>query len=111
MGVAGFAVWRAGQPAPQRPQGGGGFGGGGGRGGGRGGPQLGPVPVVVTKVTRSSIPVYLNGLGNVAAYYTVTIKSRVDGQIIKVDFNEGDSVKEGRARRDRSAALPRFNFN
>jgi multidrug efflux system membrane fusion protein len=96
VAVAGYAVWRAGQPAPQRPQGGGGgFGGGGGRGGGRGGAQLGPVPVVVTKVARSSIPVYLNGLGNVTAYYTVTIKSRVDGQIMKVDFNEGDSVKEG----------------
>jgi membrane fusion protein, multidrug efflux system len=53
------------------------------------------VPVVVTKVARSSIPVYLNGLGNVVAYYTVTVKSRVDGQLMKVDFNEGDLVKEG----------------
>ena len=50
---------------------------------------LGPVPVVVTKVTRSSIPVYLNGLGNVTPFYTVTVKSRVDGQLMKVDFNEG----------------------
>ncbi len=64
-------------------------------GGGRGGAPLGPVPVVVTKVTRSSIPVYLNGLGNVTPYYTVTVKSRVDGQLMKVDFNEGDLVKEG----------------
>ena len=56
---------------------------------------LGPVPVVVTNVTRSSIPVYLNGLGNVTAFYTVTVKSRVDGQLMKVDFNEGDLVKEG----------------
>ena len=64
------------------------------RRGGRGA-ALGPVPVVVTKVARSSIPVYLNGLGNVSAYYTVTVKSRVDGQIMKVDFNEGDLVKEG----------------
>ncbi len=51
--------------------------------------------MVVSKVTRSSIPVYLNGLGNVSAYYTVTVKSRVDGQLMKVDFNEGDLVKEG----------------
>ena len=56
---------------------------------------MGPVPVVVTKVARSSIPVYLNGLGNVTAFYTVTVKSRVDGQLMKVDFNEGDLVKEG----------------
>jgi len=90
--VVGYAVWRAGQPAagPKSQSGGGGFGGGGGRGGG-----LGPVPVVVTKVTRSSIPVYLNGLGNVSAYYTVTVKSRVDGQIMKLHFNEGDLVQEG----------------
>jgi multidrug efflux system membrane fusion protein len=93
-GVAGYAVWRAGQPAaPTRGQGGGGGGFGGG-GGGRGA-ALGPVPVVVTKVARSSIPVYLNGLGNVSPYYTVTVKSRVDGQLMKVDFNEGDLVKQG----------------
>jgi multidrug efflux system membrane fusion protein len=93
VGVAGYSVWRAGQPtAPQRGQGG---GGGGGRGGGGRGAPLGPVPVVVANVTRSSIPVYLNGLGNVSAFYTVTVKSRVDGQLMKVDFHEGDLVKEG----------------
>src|ERR1700722_9330366 len=93
-GVAGYAVWRAGQPGaiPQKGQGGG--GGGFGGGGGRGAP-LGPVPVVVTTVARSSIPVYLNGLGNVSPYYTVTVKSRVDGQLMKLDFNEGDLVKAG----------------
>ena len=88
-GVAGYAVWRASQPAaPATAQ-----GGGGGRGG-RGAPA-GPVPVVVTNVTRSSIPNYLNGLGNVTAFYTVTVKSRVDGQYMKADFNEGDLVKQG----------------
>src|SRR5580704_5089679 len=85
-GVAGYAVWRASQPAaPVRNQ-----GGRGGRGA-----ALGPVPVVVTTVTRSSIPNYLNGLGNVTAFYTVTVKSRVDGQYMKADFNEGDFVKQG----------------
>src|SRR5579862_2727832 len=87
--VAGYAVWRAGDPT-NVPKAGGGGGGGGGRGAG-----LGPVPVVVTKVGRSSIPVYLDGLGNVTAFYNVTVKSRVDGQLMKVLFNEGDFVKEG----------------
>jgi len=94
-GVTGYAVWRAGQPGaiPQQGQG---FGGGGrGRGrGGRGG-GLGPVPVVTAKVKRADLPVYLNGLGNVSGFYTATVKSRVDGQLMKVNFNEGDLVKEG----------------
>jgi len=90
-GIAAYAVRHAGDPstAPKTQ----GFGGG--RGGGRGGASLGPVPVVVTKVTRSSIPVVLPGLGNVSPYYTVTVKSRVDGQLMKIYFNEGDLVKEG----------------
>src|SRR5580700_7248720 len=67
-GVAGYAVWRAGQPSTTpKGQGGGGGGGGFGGGGGRGA-VLGPVPVVVTTVARSSIPVYLPGLGNVSPY-------------------------------------------
>jgi len=87
-GVAGYAVWRASHPTTVAR-------GAGGGGGFRGGGQLGPVPVVVAKVTRSSIPVYLNGLGNVTAFYTVSVKSRVDGQIMKLDFNEGDLVQQG----------------
>ena len=38
------------------------------------------MPVVVANVGRASVPVTLSGLGNVAAFYTVTVKSRVDGQ-------------------------------
>src|SRR5262245_42649631 len=94
VGVAGYAVWRAGRPvAAQNAQNGGGRGGGTGRGGRGGG--TGPVPVVVTNVTRSTVPVVLKGLGNVTAFYTVTVKSRVDGQLMHVDFHEGDFVKEG----------------
>ena len=53
------------------------------------------MPVVVANVGRVSVPVTLSGLGNVAAFYTVTVKSRVDGQLMKIDFHEGDAVKEG----------------
>ena len=89
-GVAGYAVYHAGDPITTKKGG----GGKGGSGGGRGAPA-GPVPVVVTKVTRSSIPVYLNGLGNVSPFYTVTVKSRVDGQLMTLHFNEGDLVQQG----------------
>jgi len=96
-GVTGYTVWRAGQPGaiPQQAQGFGGGGGGRGRKGARGGGGLGPVPVVTAKVKRADVPVYLTDPGNVAAFYTVTVKSRVDGQLMKVNFNEGDLVKAG----------------
>jgi multidrug efflux system membrane fusion protein len=95
VGVAGYAVWRAGQPIASQAAQDAGRGGGGGRGGGRGAAGAGPIPVVVADVARSSVPVVLNGLGNVTAFYTVTVKSRVDGQLMKIDFHEGDFVKEG----------------
>ena len=41
------------------------------------------------------MPVYLPGLGSVTAYYTDSIKSRVDGQLMQVNFKEGQSVKQG----------------
>ena len=95
--VAGSAVWRTSRPAAaERAQAGTGQGGGAGRGarGGRGA-GAGAIPVVVARAARASLPVYLNGLGNVAAFYTVTVKSRVDGQLMKVDFKEGDLVTAG----------------
>jgi membrane fusion protein, multidrug efflux system len=92
-GVAGYAVWKAGQPnaIPQQGQGGGRGRGGRGFGGGNNGPQ----PVVTAKVQKANVPVHLQGLGNVTAFYTVTVKSRVDGQLMSVNFKEGDYVKEG----------------
>ena len=53
------------------------------------------VSVAVAKVQRQDMPVYLVGLGSVTAFYTANIKSRVDGQIMRVNFQEGQVVKEG----------------
>jgi multidrug efflux system membrane fusion protein len=51
--------------------------------------------VSVAKVERQDVPVYLVGLGSVTAFYTANIKSRVDGQIMRVNFQEGQTVKQG----------------
>jgi membrane fusion protein, multidrug efflux system len=53
------------------------------------------VPVVVATATKGDLPVFLNGLGNVTAFNTVTVRSRVDGQIVKINFTEGQYVREG----------------
>jgi membrane fusion protein, multidrug efflux system len=68
---------------------------------GPGGPQGqfggGPVPVVVATARRGDLPVYFNGLGTVTAFNTVTVRSRVDGQIVKINFTEGQTVHAGDA--------------
>ena len=53
------------------------------------------VPVTAGTVAAADVPVFLNALGTVQAYNMVTIKSRVDGQIVKVAFNEGQDTKAG----------------
>jgi len=53
------------------------------------------IAVDVATVSRADVPVYLEGLGTVQAFYTVTITARVDGQIEKVAFEEGQEVKKG----------------
>ncbi len=58
-------------------------------------PSLPPVPVVAATARQGDMPVYLTGLGTVTAFNTVTVKSRVDGQLIKVAFQEGQYVHEG----------------
>ena len=58
-----------------------------------GGPA--PIPVTVAPVKKADFSVYLYGLGTVQPYRTVTVRSRVDGQIINVLFKQGRMVKEG----------------
>lgn len=53
------------------------------------------VSVAIAQVQKQDAPVYLVGLGSVTAFYTANIKSRVDGQIMRVNFQEGQVVKEG----------------
>jgi len=70
-------------------------GGGGGGKGGRGGGQQMIIPVAVAKAEVRDLPIVLSGLGSVEAYNTVAVKSRIDGQLVKVNFREGQEVKEG----------------
>ncbi len=62
---------------------------------GLGGQPSTGVPVVVATAHRGDLPIYFNGLGTVTAFNTVTVRSRVDGQIVKINFTEGQNVKEG----------------
>lgn len=71
-------------------------GAGQGKGKGAGGAGFN-VPVVVATAQKGDLPVYLVGLGTVTAFNTVTVRSRVDGQIVKVNFTEGQYVHEGDA--------------
>lgn len=91
LGTGGYAVWRAGQPGLVPPS-----ANAGGRSSGRGrGAGFGPTPVIVAEAVRKQVPVYLTGLGNVTAFYTVAVKSRVDGQLMAINFEEGDFVEKG----------------
>jgi multidrug efflux system membrane fusion protein len=53
------------------------------------------VPVVADTVKRGDVPIYITGLGTVQAYNSVVVKARVDGQIVKIDFAEGQDVQSG----------------
>src|SRR6478736_1204417 len=68
-----------------------------GTSGRRGGSRTGggPVPVVAGKVEQKDTPIYLDGLGTVQAFNTVTVHTRVDGGLQQVLFTEGQDVKTG----------------
>ena len=54
-----------------------------------------PITVDTAAVTQADVPIYLQGLGTVQAFYTVTVTARVDGQIDKIGFTEGQMVHKG----------------
>lgn len=54
-----------------------------------------PVAVAVAPTWKSNMPIYLNGLGTMTPLRTVTVHSRVDGELVRVAFDEGQTVKRG----------------
>jgi multidrug efflux system membrane fusion protein len=66
----------------------------GGAGSAKGGKRP-AVPVAVAPVQQRDVPVVLEGLGNVMASSTVTVKTRVDGQLMRFNFREGEHVHQG----------------
>jgi membrane fusion protein, multidrug efflux system len=81
--VGGYVAWRhystaqAEQAAAQKPR------------------SAPAVAVKIAPVEKTDFPVYLTGLGNVQGFNTVVVRTRVDGQIDKIDFVEGQFVKQG----------------
>ena len=53
------------------------------------------IPVVAAAAREGDLPVYLQGLGTVTAFNTVTVKTRIDGQLVSVNFKEGQFVHQG----------------
>jgi multidrug efflux system membrane fusion protein len=54
-----------------------------------------PVSVAATAARRGDVPIYLRGIGNVQAFNTVNVKTRVDGPLVSVNYTEGQYVKAG----------------
>jgi multidrug efflux system membrane fusion protein len=53
------------------------------------------VPVTVARVTQKDVPIELTAIGSVRAYASISVKARVDGQLARVDFKQGEEVKQG----------------
>lgn len=87
--VAGATVYYTNNPLPTRGAG----NGGGGRG--KGVRPEGPTPVVVATAKAIDYPILLDGVGNVRARNSVTVRPQVDGRILSIDFAEGQDVKKG----------------
>lgn len=85
--VGGFFLWRGTRKPPTANA--------AGRRGNADGNVAQGVPVIVSAAQRRDLPIYLDGLGSVEAFYTVTLKSRVDGEMMDVRFKEGQEVHKG----------------
>jgi membrane fusion protein, multidrug efflux system len=84
-------------------------------GGGRGGAQ-GPVPVTVGSVIQKSMPIETRVIGTAEAYSTVAVRAQTTGQLMSVNFTEGDDVRKGQVlfsldRRPLEAALQQAEAN
>ena len=90
LAVGGYYFWSKKNPAPA----GGGASGAGGAAQKKG---FGAIPVVAAKARRGNIPVYFTGLGAVTPIYTVEVRSRVDGELMQINFKEGEIVHKGDA--------------
>ncbi|MGR4893694.1 efflux RND transporter periplasmic adaptor subunit [Stenotrophomonas sp. LARHCG68] len=88
--------------------------------GGQGGGNDAPVPVTVVAAERRNVPVYVTAQGTVTAYNTVTVSPQVGGELLSVNFREGQAVKKGellaqidprtfQAQYDQAAASKRQN--
>jgi multidrug efflux system membrane fusion protein len=77
LAVVALWAWRRFEPRPAKPA------------------AAPPVPVTTTAVTERDMPVFRTGVGTVGAQQSVTVKVRVDGQLERVDFVEGQDVKAG----------------
>jgi multidrug efflux system membrane fusion protein len=58
-------------------------------------PTSAPLPVTVGTTIQKTVPVQLRAIGNVQAYSTISVKSRIAGQLMRVYFKEGQDVKQG----------------
>src|ERR1700680_2274286 len=58
-------------------------------------PEPPPVPIVAGVVAQHDVPIYLTGVGTVVAYNTVVVRSQIQGQLVSVDFTEGQTVHAG----------------
>jgi multidrug efflux system membrane fusion protein len=79
--AGGLLVWRFGIPGVATPP--------------SGAPAPPEIPVTAATSETRDVPIYVEGLGSVQAFNTVTVKTRVDGTITKVFFHEGQEVKAG----------------